>query len=66
MKCARGMLPVPVVLTNYVTYRRHSHGKYVEPARQTCDLVVDGAPGILALWRPRAGSPPADAGDDVG
>lgn len=43
VKCARGMLPVPVVLTNYVTYRRHSHEKYVEPARQTCDLVVDGA-----------------------
>ncbi|MFF3152137.1 uridine kinase [Streptomyces sp. NPDC057910] len=53
-KCLSEDFPLEVLLRNYVEHRREAHYRHVEPARHSCDLVVDGmlAPHILArqVW----------------
>ncbi|MFJ4188271.1 uridine kinase [Kitasatospora sp. NPDC089509] len=53
-KCVRGGFPLEVLLRNYVDHRRAAHERHIEPLRDECDMIVDGAltPGILAeqIW----------------
>ncbi|MGK4585790.1 uridine kinase family protein [Kitasatospora sp. HPMI-4] len=53
-KCVRGGFPIEVLLRNYVEHRRAAHERYIEPLRDECDVIVDGAlsPEILAeqIW----------------
>ena len=41
-KCVRGDFPVEILLANYLNHRRDAHDRHVEPARDRCDLVLDG------------------------
>lgn len=53
-QCVVGDLPVGILIANYLNHRRFAHARHVEPARERCDLVVDGeqAPEVTAeqIW----------------
>jgi uridine kinase len=42
-KCLRDGFPLDVLLHNYLNHRRAAHDCHVEPLRDSCELVVDGA-----------------------
>ncbi|MGW5609383.1 uridine kinase family protein [Streptomyces sp. NPDC003753] len=42
-KCLQDGFPLDVLLRNYLNHRRAAHDRHVEPARDECDLVVDGS-----------------------
>ncbi|MGG2463840.1 hypothetical protein ACO0M4_29290 [Streptomyces sp. RGM 3693] len=42
-KCLRDGFPLDVLLRNYLNHRRDAHERHIEPVRNDCDLVVDGA-----------------------
>jgi uridine kinase len=53
-KCVRDGFPLEILLRNYVSHRRDAHERYIEPMRDQCPMVVDGAlaPEVLAeqIW----------------
>ncbi|WP_411146705.1 hypothetical protein [Streptomyces sp. x-80] len=50
-KCLREGFPLDVLLRNYLNHRRDAHERHIEPVRNDCDLVVDGAADPDALAR---------------
>ncbi|WP_328473627.1 hypothetical protein [Streptomyces sp. NBC_00448] len=50
-KCLRDGFPLDVLLRNYRSHRRGAHARHVEPVRDDCDLVVDGALPVDGLAR---------------
>ncbi|GIF46487.1 uridine kinase [Asanoa ferruginea] len=62
-KCVVGDFPVAVLLANYVDHRRAAHERHVEPARERCDLVVDGLLPVDQLRRAIDELSPHNRGD---
>jgi uridine kinase len=48
-KCLSEDFPLDILLRNYLTHRRAAHIRHIEPARTTCDLVLDGTADPEAL-----------------
>ncbi len=58
-KCVQGDFPLDVLLRNYTEARRDAFLCHIEPLRDQCALVVDGArpadENAAVIWAARAG-----------
>jgi uridine kinase len=48
-QCVHGPVPLEVLLGNYLRYRRAAFRQHVLPARDRCDLVLDGERAVAEL-----------------